>query len=88
MKNIALCMRTFCEVRNFACQKFRLTPATFKLLWCEVWAEWKCFGHRPLVQRGAAAFGTGLFHLGMRGYAHYIVDSVATSDVLREISDV
>ena len=40
------------------------------------------------MQRGAAAFGTGLFHLGMRGYAHYIVDSVATSDVLREISDV
>ena len=27
MKNISLCMHTWCEVRNFASQKFRLTPA-------------------------------------------------------------
>jgi len=26
MWNIALCMRTWCEVRNFASQKFCLTP--------------------------------------------------------------
>jgi len=26
MQNITLCMRTWCEVRNFASQKFRLTP--------------------------------------------------------------
>jgi len=26
MQNITLCMVTWCEVRNFASQKFRLTP--------------------------------------------------------------
>jgi len=26
MYNIILCMRTWCEVRNFASKKFRLTP--------------------------------------------------------------
>ena len=27
MQNVTLCMRTWYEVRNFASQKFRLTPA-------------------------------------------------------------
>jgi len=26
MQNVTLCMRTWCEVRNFSSQKFRLTP--------------------------------------------------------------
>jgi len=28
MYNMTLCMRTWCEVRNFTNKKYRLTPAT------------------------------------------------------------
>jgi len=49
MQNVTLCMRTWCEVRNFSSQKFRLTPdrkqpTVFDIITCmRVWNRLSTF---------------------------------------------
>jgi len=53
MQNITLCMRTWCEVRNFASQKFRLIPGGLEGRVAK-WKTW-IFRGLPAAQKGGPA---------------------------------